>query len=219
MVKRQRKEYKSPLTSPEVYTEYRNERAKTSKLNKARSKSMEREVAAYLGGSRVPMSGAAAQWKGDCYVEFVNNPGKYLIECKMSAQRDVLNDGQIRIDFKWLPKMRKEAQLMNSKFAILVIKFHYFSGMYVFIHVDDLQLIIKRYTEFKEELVTILELPAKDISVKLDKTPRVGYTISRADILSLLKPAGFIKGGKVLTPDGEYALFTIEDFRRILEGA
>lgn len=221
MSKRERKEYKSPLTSQEVYTEYRSERAKTSKLNKARSKTMERDVAHFLGGSRVPMSGAAAQWKGDCYVEFVNNPGKYLIECKLSAQRDKYNDGNIRLSFDWLPKMRTEARQMNCKFAVLIVKYLYFSGMYVFVHIDDVRIIQNRYSDYREELEQFIQLPYKDISTKVDKTPRVGYNISRAELLSLLVPSssGLLKAGKVLTPHGEFCVFTLEDFRKLLEGA
>jgi hypothetical protein len=62
-------------------------RADTARLNKQRANSMERWVAKYFGeyGNRVPMSGSAGAWKGDVLVELKNNPGKIVLECKLSA--------------------------------------------------------------------------------------------------------------------------------------
>src|ERR1043165_4396009 len=85
-------------------------------LNKQRSRTMETKEAAYLGGKRVPFSGAGSI-KGDIIVK------GGLIECKMSSAYDLkLNDPFIVISFSWLMKVREEAVLMRSlgiKYAAL----------------------------------------------------------------------------------------------------
>jgi hypothetical protein len=95
--------------------------------NKARSKDMERKVARLFGegGHRVPMSGAMPGWKGDVIVEFRNNPGKMLIECKLSEAKDEYGSPSLTIVFEWLNKIQHETEQTRSKLGILVIHYLY----------------------------------------------------------------------------------------------
>src|SRR5687767_12460961 len=74
-----------PLTSE---TQLKRTRTEVNATNRNRARSMEQRIAKYLRGDRTPASGAMAKYKGDITVDFVNNPGKYIIECKMSAGKD-----------------------------------------------------------------------------------------------------------------------------------
>lgn len=109
-----------------------------SKLIRARSSQMERDVAKFLIGKRVPYSGAGAL-KGDCEVE-TEKVGKIFIECKYSAHRNEYKGPGIRIDFRWFDKIHRDAGIMRAKFGALVFKYHggRFSS-YVIISTDVLE--------------------------------------------------------------------------------
>ena len=74
-----------PITSAAQLERLKEEKRERNRLNKQRSKAMERRVAKYLNGDRTPLSGAGAS-KGDVMVPFANRPGRYLIECKLTEQ-------------------------------------------------------------------------------------------------------------------------------------
>ena len=93
-----------------------------SKRIRARSGEMERNVAKFLIGKRIPMSGAGAM-KGDCEVE-TEKIGKIFIECKYSASRREGYGPRIRIDFRWFDKMHRDAGTMHARFAALVFRYH-----------------------------------------------------------------------------------------------
>lgn len=90
--------------------------------NRRRAKEMERNVAKYLEGLRVPYSGSGVQ-KGDCDV-VTDKIGRVFIECKYSAGRHKTGEPNIRIDFRWLDKMATDAVSMRAKFAALVFQYH-----------------------------------------------------------------------------------------------
>lgn len=93
-----------------------------SKQIRARSAEMERDVAKFLQGRRIPMSGAGA-YKGDCEVE-TEKVGRIYIECKYSASRFRDKGPRIRIDFRWFDKMERDTITMRANFPVLVIKYH-----------------------------------------------------------------------------------------------
>lgn len=112
-------------------------RALTKQI-RARSSEMERNVAKFLLGRRVPMSGAGYM-KGDCEVE-TDKVGRIFIECKYSASRHTYKGPRIRLDYRWFDKMHGDAVKMKAKFAALVFRYHdvRFSN-YVIISTDVLE--------------------------------------------------------------------------------
>ena len=84
---------------------------------------MELRIAKYLKGHRVPMSGAGSI-KGDCLV-ITDKCGQIYIECKYTAATHVdTGEPIIRLDFKWLDKMQRDAEIMRSRFPALVFRYH-----------------------------------------------------------------------------------------------
>lgn len=206
-----------PYTSDEAL---RKDRQQINKLNKSRARLMEGRVARYLRGTRVPMSGAARQWKGDCIIEFTNNPGKYIVECKLSAARK-LDDFRLRIQFDWLTKIEREAIAMNAKFAILAIHFHGYRTDFVIVKKETLELIARRYTQdtYIPEIYNLINAPiSKDVRYRVTGEPRTGYTLSR-DALVKSMQGTFIKGTKYLFPSGEYVILSLEHFRDLVSTA
>lgn len=96
-------------------------RKEINRKNKARSQSMEREVARILGGRRVPMSGAGSM-KGDCEIE-TEKVGRIYVECKYSAQSHKVSGPSIRLDYRWFDKMEKDALSMKAKFPVLIVQY------------------------------------------------------------------------------------------------
>lgn len=100
-------------------------RRKQAALNKARAKTMEKNVARILKGNRVPMSGSGAI-KGDCIVPLDKYRSIY-VECKLTAQE------QLSLQTAWLSKAIAEARAMRCVFPILVYKFHRSHFYYVLV--------------------------------------------------------------------------------------
>lgn len=202
-----------PLTSEEALIKGRELRRITI-LNKTRSKNMERDVAKILGGRRIPMSGAAAAFKGDVEVLFKNNPGKYIVECKMSAQlNDKANTPQIRINFEWLTKLRIEVEQMNAKFGVLIVHFKGHSNDYVFIRREDIQLLIERYQ--KTYLLPLITLAGMDVRTNMKGITRRGYSANKKMLDTHLHNP--LKAIKFILPDTEYIIMYLQDFREIVE--
>jgi len=92
--------------------------------NRARAKTMERNIAKLLRGRRQPYSGAGVD-KGDVRVPITADGFDrrfYLVECKISSQ---ISDGVPRISFpfKWIRKITDEAVQLNAEFGAVVIQF------------------------------------------------------------------------------------------------
>lgn len=85
-----------------------------AKLNKQRATRMEKDIAKYLKGNRVPMSGSGSI-KGDCIVPFDEYRSIY-VECKFT-EKDTK-----KVPITWLEKIRKDTISMRCVFGILVIQ-------------------------------------------------------------------------------------------------
>jgi hypothetical protein len=118
-----------PITSKRRFAQLEKNRKEINRLNRQRAKAMEKRVARYLDGTQTPQSGAGSA-KGDILIDFINRPGKYMIECKMSSET---TDGEASITtYKlWFDKMYKDARAMRALFPILVFHYHNRQGDYV----------------------------------------------------------------------------------------
>lgn len=128
-----------PITSPAKFTQIDNRRKEINRLNRQRAKAMEKRVARYLDGTQTPQSGAGSA-KGDILIDFNNRPGKYMIECKLSAVR-VKGVPMMQLLKRWIPKMNKDASSMRAQFPILVIHYHDVSGDWVIVETNHLHKI------------------------------------------------------------------------------
>lgn len=91
-------------------------------LNRQRAAAMERNVATFLLGSRVPSSGAS--WmKGDVRVKSATW-GEILVECKLSSMIHTVHGPLLVIQDRWLEKIENDFRAMKCAFGILVIRFH-----------------------------------------------------------------------------------------------
>ncbi len=208
---------KPPLTSE---NELDRTVAKRNALNKQRSKAMERRIAGTLRGRRIPMSGAAAQYKGDVEIPFYNYPGKYIIECKLSAQRNSsTNEPEMRLNFEWFPKIQDEAKSMAAKFGILIIHFHGFNNDYVFLKRSVVELLMQRYrSNFSDDLMYMLGLtPLIDLRYNKDGSSRSGYKVRRYELEDNMTEVKGLKGMRLLLPDSEYLVVHLDTYKAITE--
>ncbi len=205
----------APLTSEQQLKKTITER---NAKNRARSKAMEHRIAQILRGRRVPMSGAAAKYKGDVEIPFVNYPGAYIIECKLSAQRNVLDEPKMPIDFAWFPKIQIEARNMNAKFGVLIIHFHGNNNDYVFVRKDVLEKIIYKYeTPYADILLRAFDIKnVFDIRYLSNGKPRLRYDLTRNDIENRMIDLGGIYCARFILPDDEYFIVNLTTFRDIL---
>lgn len=94
---------------------------KRNNTNKARSKNQERNIARYLGATRVPMSGAG-MLKGD---GLWNSPqGLLIYECKYSAAHHAKYGWTLRVQYDWITKLDKDVAAMKARFGFLVVSFY-----------------------------------------------------------------------------------------------
>lgn len=166
------------------------------------------------------MSGAHSAYKGDVAIEFINNPGKYIIECKLTAALDKTNVPDMKVTLSWLSKLKREAKAMNAKFSVFVFHYHNtrIEQNYVWIHEDDVRKIIQYSPEYKDTLLQLLDTTLiKDIRYKKygegfiktyhlhkDRTDRAMLTVND------------IKGTRLLTQEGIYLVLYLQDFRNIV---
>ncbi len=186
-----------PLTSEANFEQRRFTAKEVAAKNKSRAKSMEREVAKYLGGERTPMSGAGST-KGDVRVMFTNRPGHYMIECKLSAQLSERLFPVIRMRFEWLTKMHEEAVSMRSLFAVLIIKYLSIHDKFVLVKAEDLH-----------KVYTPLDVPVTDWTAKNPK----GISIKVQQFRAMIGDNGV---GLLKIPLGDYYVLTLEMFRSIM---
>ena len=205
---------RAPLTSEHQLKEARS---KINKRNKQRATSMEARVAKYLRGRRTPQSGATAKYKGDVEIQLINNPGMYLIECKMSAMA-VVGDVGIRLQHKWFPKIREEAIAMNAKFGILIIHFLNYKEDYVFLGMDAVhKLLAYEETQFKDHLLAFAAIPAIDLRISKAQKELRSITLMRKFFVESMVNIRGIKGARFIMPDQEYIMIYLTDFRAIME--
>lgn len=200
---------KAPLTSE---IQYQRTRKEINATNRRRAKDMERRVAKYLRGDRTPMSGAGAKNKGDVTVDFTNNPGKYIIECKLSSDRNKDDTPQIAIYLIWLAKLQQEALAMRAKFAILVIHYHRISQDYALVRSDHVDWILSQKSN-----ITLIKHPERDMIYFSNGKRRSLYTLSLKE-LSILDNITDYQVIPYHTPDGLYYLFTLTQWRDFIEG-
>lgn len=199
-----------PLTS---ITQLERTRKEQNNLNKQRSKAMERRIAAQLRGRRVPMSGAAAKYKGDVEIPLYNNPGTYIIECKMSAARTLDDNPSLYAQFKWFPKIHEEARSMNAKFAVMVIHFHTIKIDYVFIRMQTVELLVQRYTVTNALKVLAESAQVYDWRTTQAGKLRVGYTLTHKELQRCMHTHEGLRGFRVQLPDSEYICLEFESFK------
>lgn len=171
-----------------------------NKRSKRRAGQMEREVASFLGGRRVPMSGAGSM-KGDCEVE-TDKIGRIFIECKHSSQLHPKHGPAIRVDYRWLDKMHKDATSMRAKFAALVLKFHGSRlTSYVILSTD----VLEKYGSLEH-----LSVP-----YEIDTDNASGITLYRHPTDELMATHGAIL---LHCNRGTYMIISIADFKEIIHG-
>jgi hypothetical protein len=206
---RPRKKQKEPLSSIEQYTKTRRE---INKTNKDRARHMETRIARYLRGSRVPMSGAARQWKGDCIIPLINNPGIYLVECKLTESR-IHNEkvGNMRVNLLWLTKLKNETKAMNAKFGILVIHYMNFKDDYVIISIEDVHKLIQQY-DVGHALLTVAFNPIY-MTPKINGRIAQSFTLLTTHVSKENMVGDTIKGLRIHLPIGDYIVMRIDDFR------
>lgn len=176
-----------------------------SKRIRARSGQMERNVATFLLGRRVPMSGAGSM-KGDCEVE-TDKIGRIFIECKYSAGTDNMGSPRIRIDFRWFDKMREDAVKMKARFAALVFQYHDVRfAKYVIISTDVLQ----KYDSL-ERLVG---------AAVIDAGSKNGITLTKTMIdLAFAAHTRKLDVALLQCIKGSYILMTLSAFKEFIHGS
>jgi hypothetical protein len=164
---------------------------------------MEKRVARYLDGTQTPQSGAGSA-KGDILIDFVSRPGKYMIECKLSAARP---GGKPRINIYkyWIPKMKDDAKAMRALFPLLVYHFHDIAGDFVVINIADLHKLQVFPANLDETTAAQhhFDTPAKTVVL----TPAIANLTKNPPYYTLLSIDGVI-----------YYHMTLEYFRDLLKG-
>lgn len=158
-----------PITSKHNFKQVDERRKEINRLNRQRAKAMEKRVARYLDGTQTPQSGAGSA-KGDILIDFVNRPGKYMIECKLSADRKK-DKPTIRIFKYWIDKMIKDAKSMRALFPILVYHYHDVAGDFVIIACSDFAKTGVKVPDGTVEPKKIeFNTPAKTVVLDLSKS-------------------------------------------------
>lgn len=219
-----------PITKlgEEGRAEQRAERGKIARLNKGRANRMESKIAKFFvengneitgeGGrvsNRVIGSGALGGWKGDVIVELKNNPGKMLIECKLSsAYHNTYLCPQMRMEYKWLTKLQEDVATTGAKWGVLVIHFHNTRDFYTIIRREDLELLRDRY--HVHDIDPLLALPLHDWQYHNNGQTRTGYTIIKVKLQEMLISVGLSKAARFLTPHGEYIIMSLTSYRDLI---
>ncbi len=183
---------------------------------------MEHRVAKFLQGSRTPMSGAAAKFKGDVTVDFINNPGKYIIECKLSDATSASGHPQIVLELKWFAKLQQEATAMRAKFGVLIIHYHGLRDDYVFVRKDHIDWLFTKsiHAPVLDDMIRLLGtgIIPKDIMRFDNGKLRTLFGLEQRRIEELFITIQGFKVMAVNTPDGTYYVFELKQFRDLMEG-
>lgn len=103
------------------FAEFRKQEIrKRNNTNRQRSRNQERQIAKYLGGQRIPMSGAG-MLKGD---GLWNSPlGLIVYECKYSAAHNPTYGKALRFQHEWIEKHERDMKSMGTDLGFIVISF------------------------------------------------------------------------------------------------
>jgi len=206
-----------PLTSE---AQHKSAKALQAKTNKRRGNALEYHVAKYLNGRRMIGSGAFKGYKGDGEIQFINNPGKLIIECKSSSGVNARNESTVILYQKWFQKLYDDTIAMNGKFGILVIHFFRTQGYYVFMRSEDIKhVLIDRFkNKYSDILEQMLELPISvDISLNKHGRTILGYGTSRTFIDCNMTSIQGMKAMQITMPLGNYIIMSMQQFRDIIE--
>jgi hypothetical protein len=186
--------------------------------NKQRAKSMERRIAETLRGRRVPMSGAHAAYKGDVEIPFVQYPGKYIIECKLSAAVTTTGESQLRLQYEWLEKIRIEAENMGARFGVLIIHYHGNNRDYVFINVKVVDMLTRQYDSVYNDIIKQLMTTAPILDIRTTKGGKVlkACMLKRSDLDSHMMQLRGLEGMRLLAADQEYLVMPLDSFKTIV---
>jgi hypothetical protein len=190
-----------PITSPEEFERLKEERRERNRMNRQRSKAMERRIAKFLGGDRTPQSGAGTT-KGDVVVLFNNRPGKFLIECKLT---ELWRYGEpcIAISKAWLRKIHEEAKQTRALFGALIFRYHGRTDDYMLIKAVDMG-----------QIAVINETTEKILRFDNIKTKTAIFPLSKAQTCKESPGVTCVWIDFVL-----YYLLTVVQFKQILEEA
>lgn len=147
------------------------ERAKVNRLNRQRARAMEQDVAKFLGGLRVPMSGAG-YLKGDVLARTYTGD-LVLIECKISA-REGKYGPLFFMDVRYFENMIKSAASMGAAYAALVFRYLGSSTLYFCMLLDNFELL-----GYNINMLPYVELGKSRYvlhKVLLDNLPKPFYT-------------------------------------------
>lgn len=197
-----------PLTSE---YELKKTRQEINATNRRRAKEMERRVARYLKGMRVPASGALAGMKGDCKIPLADGEQHYYVECKMSAQNS------FPLTIQWFDKVLTDTVAMNSRFGILVIHFHGKKQDYVFVPSRAMSFLAPRSIHGLTIDLIRNDVIAKDITLAGNKMRRVLSLHEESLVQSFVTIRGF-RTTAFLMESGVWYVFTLEQFRDLMEG-
>jgi hypothetical protein len=208
-----------PLTSIE---QYKATRAKINKVNRDRAKFMERRVAKFLCGNRVPGSGAFTGYKGDGKIR-MKNDHFFLIECKLSANNHKLYGKGIPFLAKWLEKHINDTNAMKCVFGIFVLHHHETAVDYVLWRIEDVQnYLLEHSTVLTEDLsLTIDNIPPDsiiDYEFKPNGTLRRTYDIWHERLEKTFVKSKF--GLRVMiihTYIGNYLVLPLVDFKSVIK--
>lgn len=196
-----------PLTSE---YELKKTRQEINATNRRRAKDMERRVARYLKGMRVPSSGAIAGMKGDCKIPIVGGEEHYYVECKSSAQL------AFPLTMLWFDKVLIDTVAMDARFGILVIHFHGKKQDYVFVPSRAMSFLATRSIHgLAIDLIRNDVIP-RDIILAGNKMRRVLSLYEESLMQSLITVRGF-RTTAFLMESGVWYVFTLEQFRDLME--
>lgn len=111
----------------------KKERAEVNRLNKQRARTMENEVAKFLGGFRVPMSGAGSL-KGDVFARTADGD-LVLIECKITS-RELAYGPVFFLHADYLEGLVKDAASMAAPYPALAFRYLGDSTLYFCVFED-----------------------------------------------------------------------------------
>jgi len=169
--------------------------------SKRRAREMERRVAKFLGGHRVPMSGAGAI-KGDCEV-FTDAIGRVFIECKYSAGIHPSYGPTFHLQMKWFPKLEQDAEIMRARIAALVFRYHDKRlSDYVIIRTD---VLLKYVPLFNLATSTVLDYSGKKVVAIYKKHLDAAFAVNPESVI-------------MRSDYGDYAIILLETFKDIIHG-
>jgi hypothetical protein len=160
---------------------------------KKRANKLEKELAKYLGGSRVPASGALSGWKGD--VEW----GEYLVDSKNTVTKI------ITVSATDLIKITREARQAGKEQGHLILSF--LSGKVG----DEHWALVPYYSVDFESL---------EFSIQVAKTKQLSYSmlknLERRSLKGKIMPSVLFSFERMpLGTCNKWLLIRLEDYREL----